>query len=169
MNGSENNFETLKQLLSLKRHEVPPPGYFHHFSGQVVARIRAGETGRTQGFAEQLQIRAPWLANFLQIFETKPGLIVAFATSLCLLLVAGLFIAEQSDSTPKNIPALAENAQPSLTPSASASSPILLAAADQPTGIAISTNPVLSLQPAATLFGQQNPIFQSASFAPVNH
>jgi hypothetical protein len=34
-------------------------------------------------------------------------------------------------------------------------------------GITVSTNPVVSLQPTASLFGsQQNPLFQSAAFMP---
>ena len=169
MNENENNFETLNLLLKLKQHEVPPPGYFHNFSGQVISRIRAGEGGGAQGFAEQLQATAPWAVNFLRIFETKPGLIGAFATSLCLLLVVGLFIAERSDSVPKNFQSVAENTQPTLDSVASVTAAPMLAAADPASGIAVSTNPVLSLQPATTLFGQQNPLFQSASFAPVNH
>jgi hypothetical protein len=38
-----------------------------------------------------------------------------------------------------------------------------LASADQ-SGIAINTNPVVSLQPGTSVFGQQNPLFQSVSF-----
>jgi hypothetical protein len=44
-----------------------------------------------------------------------------------------------------------------------------VAAADDNSGIMVSTNAGASLQPAATLFGQQqNPLFQSASFAPAS-
>ena len=169
MNENENNFTTLKQLFKLKQHEIPPPGYFHNFSGQIISRIRAGEAGGQQTFTEQLQSTAPWLVNFLQIFETKPGMIGAFATSLCLLLVGAVFFAERSDSAPKNFQVMADNAPAAIPSVLPAPSTPMLAAADATTGIAVSTNPVLSLQPATTMFGQQNPLFQSASFGPGNH
>ncbi len=35
MNESEHNFQDLKRLLKLKRHEVPPPGYFNNFSSMT--------------------------------------------------------------------------------------------------------------------------------------
>ena len=54
MNENQPNFESLRRLLALKRHETPPPGYFNNFSRQVIARIRAGETG-----AEAGMVRAP--------------------------------------------------------------------------------------------------------------
>ena len=56
MNENENNFESLRRLLALKRHETPPPGYFENFSGEVTARIRAGE-GRGGGTAGRSSCR----------------------------------------------------------------------------------------------------------------
>ena len=171
MNENQNNFSTLKQLLKLKQHEVPPPGYFHNFSGQVIARIRAGEADAQQTFIERLQSTAPWLVSFLQAFETKPGLIGAFATSMCLLLVGALFFAERSDSAPKIFPVIADNSPNTMPTVVSGASAPVLVAADTTTGIAVSTNPVLSLQPAPSMFGQANPLFQAqaASFTPANH
>lgn len=170
MNQKEDNFAELKKLLQLKQHEVPPPGYFHHFSGNVISRIRAGEVGGAQGFTDRIQTEAPWLASLLRIFETKPGLIGGFATSLCLLLVLVVVFAERSEVASKNLLAVSEAAAPAGNSVASMTAPPLLAASDS-TGLVASTNPVTSLQPVATLFGQpaSASLFQSASFAPASH
>ena len=77
MNENENNFESLRRLLALKRHEVPPPGYFENFSSQVTARIRAGEDRATE---EQQGIELPWFFRLLSAFEAKPAFAGAFAS-----------------------------------------------------------------------------------------
>jgi hypothetical protein len=164
MNESNDNFDELKRLLKLKRHEVPPPGYFNNFSGEVISRIRAGEADGSQGLAERLHIGVPWLVSLLRIFETKPGVIGGFATSLCLVLLIGVVLADRSDSVPTGALVASASAPDSASDLASA---MPMVAATETSGIVISTNPVVSLQPMATLFGQQpNPLFKSASFAP---
>ncbi len=166
MNETEHNFEELKRLLKLKRHEVPPPGYFNNFSGEVVSRIRAGEAGGSQNLIERLQRDAPWLANFLQVFETRPGLIGGLAASLCLLLVLSVIFSDRPDAASTNLLAVSDPAAAGAgSPVASMAGPALLPASDS-TGIVASTNPVTSLQPTATLFGQAgaSPLFQPAGF-----
>ncbi|HEX7570913.1 MAG TPA: hypothetical protein VF492_10450 [Verrucomicrobiae bacterium] len=170
MNQNENNFEDLKRLLKLKQHEVPPPGYFNDFSGQVVSRIRAGEAGGSRSLIEQLESSAPWVVNFLRIFETRPGVIGGFATSLCLLLVLVVVFAERSEKTSNNLLTISEPAAVTESSVASMTAPTLAAASDS-SGIVASTNPVTSLQPVATLFGQpgSGSLFQPAGFAPAGH
>src|ERR1019366_3777998 len=110
MNESNDNFDELKRLLKLKRHEVPPPGYFNIFSGEVISRIRAGEADGSQGLAERLHIGVPWLVSLLRIFETKPGVIGGFATSLCLVLLIGVVLAERPDEVPTGVLAASASA-----------------------------------------------------------
>ena len=166
MNENENKFENVRRLLKLKRHEVPPPGYFNNFSGQVISRLRVAEASRRQSLTEHLHVQASWLVNFLHLFEAKPGMIGAFATSLCLLLVVGVVVAERSDAPPKDLIASAKSAPLAGNPLLSGVTPEVAQA--ESGGIAVSTNPVISLQPMTTFFGQpnQNPLLvQQASFA----
>ena len=157
MNESKKQFDELKRLLKLKQHEIPPPGYFNNFSDEIIARIRAGESGSSQGD------ESSWLAMILRIFETKPWMIGASATSLCLLLLIGVVLADRPDSVPPDLLATAQSA-PAATAELASVAPM---AADDHSGIAVSTNPVISLQPVATVFSQQQtPLFQAASFTP---
>lgn len=162
MNESENNFESLRRLLALKRHEIPPPGYFNDFSNQV--RVRIGAAGAREPFdlLDRLSVQAPWLAQWLGVFEMKPVYVGSFACSLCLLLLFGIVYAERPDATPKT-PLLAAVTQ-SAGPLADATMPIL-PPSSEPAGLMVSTNPVLSLEPVASLFGQQKPLVQPASFS----
>ena len=43
MNPEQENFDALRKLLALKRHEVPPPGYFDHLPRRISTRIHANE------------------------------------------------------------------------------------------------------------------------------
>ncbi len=157
MNESENNFKSLRRLLALKRHEIPPPGYFNSFSGQVVSRIRAGETAESREIAG-----SSWLLKFLQVFEAKPAFAGAFASSLCLLLLFGILYAEGPDGTPKAT-FLAALTQPAVSLADATSS--VLSPAPAQAGLMVSTNPVFSLEPDASIFGPQNPLAQPVSFS----
>lgn len=169
MNENDNNFSDLKHLLKLKRHEIPPPGYFHTFSDQVIARISAGEARSSGSLIGQLNERAPWLANFLRVFEAKPGVIGGFATSLCLVLLFGVVLAERSETgSPDLLTTASSQSGPTVATSSLASLPTssdFATAAASSGGIAISTNS--SLQPVTALFSQSAGVpslFQQASF-----
>ncbi len=155
MNENENNFDALRQLLKLKQHETPPPGYFNNFSSQVIARIRACE-------AKSPASEVPWLFKFLQLFELKPAFAGAFASALLLLLVFGIVYAERPDSSSSP---LLQGSEPPSGAFASLSSVALPQGMDS-IGIMASNNPANSLQPIASLFGSGNAFVQPASFSP---
>lgn len=71
--------ERLVRLLALKRHEVPPPGYFDRFADRVVLHIRAGHT----------PVPEPWWTRLREWFVTEPAL----AGSYAMLVTGGLFFA----------------------------------------------------------------------------
>jgi hypothetical protein len=161
MNESDNNFEALRQLLKLKRHEVPPPGYFNRFSTQIIAGIRAAEAGdaRVAGQASS------WWSNFFQLFELKPAFAGAFASALCLLLIFGIVYADRPESGQQPFLPNADSSVASFAAMTPASVPSAAYAAD---GMA-SNNPAASLQPVASLFGSENPLVQPVSFSPAGN
>jgi len=171
MSDNNQNFQDLKRLLRLKRHEIPPPGYFHGFSGDVLARIQAGDSGSGKSFLERIQADSPFASALLQLFAARPGVVGALATSVCLLLLLAVLFVDRSE--PGAVMAsdsafFAQAAAPAAAamPTEVASSDTL-AAADS--GITISTNPVSSLQPLNTLFGSPaNGLFQTVKFSTLN-
>jgi len=74
--GSSENFDGLRRLLGLKRHEQPPPRYFDEFSSRVLARIEAGE------------VRLSWWERFG--IDLRPALAAAMGVLACGLVVYGV-------------------------------------------------------------------------------
>jgi hypothetical protein len=150
MNENQPNFELLRRLLALKRHETPPPGYFNNFSSQVMARIRAGETEAAAGLLGRLFASMPGLLNLLQALETRPVFAGGFATVLCALLLFGAVIAQRPDSAS---PALLQPATPEVASFASATAetqPALQQPVNQMLIAENSTNPVFTFQAPST-------------------
>lgn len=69
--------ERLLRLLALKRHEIPPPGYFDRFADRVVLQIKAG-----QGPASET-----WWVRLRDWLTAEPAL----ASSYAMLLAGGMF------------------------------------------------------------------------------
>ena len=161
MNENENNFESLRRLLVLKRYETPPPGYFNYFSSQVLQRIRAGDSGTSANWMEELFAQAPWLGKWVQVFNVKPVFASTFAGALCLLLFLGIIYADRPDLSAQ--PVLQAATTTALLTTASLTAAPSLSQSADPMGIVSSTNPVRSLQPVASLFGQQNSLAQPVS------
>jgi hypothetical protein len=90
MNPDSQNFDSLRQLLALKRHEVPPPGYFDRFNRDVMARIKAGDTG------DELGAGLSWFRRLLGVFDVKPVFAGAFGTAVCAFLISGVIGSENN-------------------------------------------------------------------------
>lgn len=89
MNPDPQEFEQLRRLLALKRHEQPPPGYFNRFSRDVIGRIKDGELGDSSKAGN-------WFQRLWAMLEAKPIFAGAFGASLCAALISGLLNAEDT-------------------------------------------------------------------------
>ncbi len=162
MNQDTEQFDQLRRLLALKRHEQPPPGYFNAFSRQVIVRIEAGERGEQYNIMVRLFEVAPWLQRVWAAFEAKPALAGAFGLAMCSLLFAGVLFSDRSDVAPVALGAAmetasAEAAQAALTdhplfvtPPAfepSSTSPIVTSKADE-----LLLHGISNLRPTLTTF-----------------
>jgi hypothetical protein len=148
MSEDSENFEQLRRLLALKRHEQPPPGYFDGFSRQVILRIKAGECRAQANLLERLFWEAPWVQRLWHALETRPILAGACGVAVCGLMITGILYSDKADVSPLALAPIAEPTTPpgsltSLSPSEKpfASISALLA---EPTG----ARPMLTATPA---------------------
>lgn len=147
---NENDFDALRRILALKRHEIPPPGYFENFSDNVMARIRAGETAQEM----------PWLLRFLQAFEARPAYPVAFASSLCMLLLFGIVSVEQTPGFASVAIGSGQSgtAFSTVTPSA-------IPDGNQQLIADVTTNPPADYTSTSVFSTRPNPYFQQAGYS----
>lgn len=112
--ASENpdEFESVKQLLALKRHEEPPPGYFDRLPGEIRARI-----AHAQAHPE------PWWRRWLESWDLSPALATSFATVAVTLALGGVWLAKQpaSEGGPQIVTAPVPPADQNLTNTITAS------------------------------------------------
>jgi hypothetical protein len=149
MSQDNQEFESLRRLLALKRHEQPPPGYFNDFSSQVIARIRAGERVDEGGF-DRMFWEAPWLQRLWAAIETKPIMAGAFGAAVCALLVGGVLYSDRTE-VPTSV---AGPAGPALMPMQIANN-------------AASDEQILGRPASSTGFGENSPLQDSmAAVAP---
>ena len=96
MNSGSENFDELRRLLALKRHEQPPPGYWNSFSAKVVGRIEAGECGAPDSFFERFFGEHSFVKRLVAALEAKPALAGAFGVAVCGLLISGVLYSEDA-------------------------------------------------------------------------
>jgi len=115
MNPESDNFDGVRRLLALKRHEQPPPGYFNTFSSQVISRIQAGETAGSHSLFARLAGDSSWWRSLAALVEAKPAFAGAFGAAVCALLISGIVYSENTP-TPVVAGVIASESGSSLTP-----------------------------------------------------
>jgi len=162
MSAEPENFEALRKLLALKRHETPPPGYFDQFAGEVRARLRSGEHEKDDLWRD-LGDEASWLQRLWGTLTNRPALAGAFGMLLCgAVLTAGIHYSSVSDADAKS-----QSLAQGLSLPAPAGAPAQLALGEAPpVNTTSSTNPVMSAAPAG-LFDQIPGQAKEVNFSPV--
>ena len=155
MNTEKENFESLRRMLALKRHEQPPPGYFANFSQQVITQIKSGATGNSDARLDVKLWEVPWFQRFWAgLGESQAAMAGAFGVLVCGLLVSAVAysVKAPSDSTAVEGIPLA-NAQ--VADSAAATHPLLA----EPVPVEFpSTRGVPTLDTRNSLFPGTQPI-----------
>ena len=165
MSQDTENFEQLRQLLALKRHEQPPPGYFNDFSSQVILRIKAGDRGEeSTALLERLFMDAPWLQRIWATFEARPALAGVLGVAMCGLLITGVLYSDRTEVSPVSLVPVVQEASAPVTPQIepAADHPLLA----KPAALeASSTNPINAAQTDEALLGNIGSLqAQPASF-----
>jgi hypothetical protein len=163
MNQDTENFEQLRRLLALKRHEQPPPGYFNDFSRQVIARIQVGERGEGGDLIERLLWEAPWMRRVWAALEAKPILAGAFGVAVCGLLITGVVYSDKTDVSSAVLAPETESAPMALANVSAADHPLLA----KPVMLEpSSTSPIATAETGDSLLGDLGKLrAQPASFS----
>lgn len=85
MESDPNDFAQLRRLLALKKHEQPPPGYFHYLPNQILNRI---------GREEEEPVHSNWWNWLVRHFDARPVLAGAYACAISGLLMMGFKLSQ---------------------------------------------------------------------------
>ena len=80
MNTPSDDFQELRRLLALKRHEQPPPRYFSEFSARVIDAIRTPEVLPRPTIWQRLGLD----------FDFKPAMVCAMGVVMSAVFLAGI-------------------------------------------------------------------------------
>jgi hypothetical protein len=155
MNAEPENFDQLRRLLKLKRHESPPPRYYNDFSSQVILRLRTGLSGGRAELVEAAISESPWVRRFWQAIENRPAVSGLLTAGACALLVVGVLASDNARPT-LNFTAEGMAGIIELPETNQSESNSFDAARPGSAGVlfANSTNPAAQLPPGRSLFGE---------------
>ena len=145
MNPAPEEFDRLKKMLALKRHEAPPRGYFDHFSDKIIARIEA----------EGLRVRSSWWKRLCPQLDARPMLACAYGLVIMGLLAIGVGVSQSLETEEAATPNLGRPwfAQtPASDAVLPASVPVAQDSLTGQTNLASSVNPVISSGAPSFLF-----------------
>lgn len=86
MDPYETNHDSLRRLLALKRHEVPPPGFFERLPYRVLVNIRAGSEIPDQ----------PWWVRCWETIVREPMVVSSYAALAMGALLFGVSVFQTS-------------------------------------------------------------------------
>ena len=93
MNADPNEFETLRKLMALKRHEQPPPEYLSGLPDTIIHRIEQGEC------------RLTLLDKISGKFAMRPTLVYACGLTVCGALgLSVVYLARQGMKQAATVP-----------------------------------------------------------------
>ena len=94
MSSSPKDFRDLRRLLSLKRHEQPPPGYFKYLPDQILVKIEQEEI-------IDLSEHSTWWGWLVAKFDARPMLAGAYVFAISGVMLLGLKLSQDLQSTEK--------------------------------------------------------------------
>lgn len=138
--NSDQDFEDLRKLLSLKKYEQPPPRYFSELPARIWVRIE--REGRTETF---------WARLFPNV-GLSPAMAYSFGLLACGTLVFGIGYSLRTEST-QSAPIPFANQNGLLTsPKMATKESVGTAFSNYQAAQLASTNPVMNAQPLPSLF-----------------
>jgi anti-sigma factor RsiW len=158
MNTEPQNFEQLRAILALKRHEVPPPRFFQDFPDKVMGRLHL------QQHEEEAPL--PWWQQLLPMFELRSAAVFGVFVVFGGLLVGSIILAAQQDAATQTA-SVSGPEHLAVTLAMDASSAALFAEVAPvvaPEETFSSTEPVITEPPSPSPFNQFNLRIQRASF-----
>jgi hypothetical protein len=84
MNSSPDDFQELRRLLALKRHEQPPPGYFGYLPDKIQMRIER----------DDLSEHSTWWEWLVRKLDAQPILAGAYAFAISGLMLLGFKLSQ---------------------------------------------------------------------------
>jgi hypothetical protein len=95
MDNPAENFDSLLRLLKLKRHEVPPPGYFERLARDIRMGVRATRHKPALDPLIRLREEAPWFVRLWETLAARPAFAGFVGASACAVVIAMVALSEK--------------------------------------------------------------------------